>query len=446
MQTSKHTFILTICSAVLSVFFVALFFLSRSTVAEAQDASSTSGLPSAVTSRIDELKQNISGHTDQIKQLEAEIAEYKNKLVDVGNQKKSLQGAVQSLDLTRAKLAADTKLTQVKILRATDSITSLSTNIVSKQDHIDQDKRLIGDIIHKIDQADSNTMFERMLGSETISVFIQDSEDLGRLQTSIRSGITSLERLRNDLGNQRSDVQKQQKQLIGLKTQLADQKQLADEQRREQAQLLVETRNQESNYTKLLADKQKRKKQFEKEIDDFEAQLRAVIDPNSFPKPGTKVLIYPLDDVRITQKFGKTADSVRLYAAGTHNGMDFAASPGTPLKAAADGIVAGTGNTDDACRGASYGRWVMIRHPNGLATLYGHMQLIKVGKGQQVKAGDIIGYSGSTGYATGPHLHLTVFVSSVAQIVDLPSKTCPGAIFHIPVSPANGYLDPQSYL
>ena len=433
-------------SAVLSVFFVALLFLSRSTVAEAQDASSTAGLPSVVSTRIDELKQNISGHTGQIKQLEAEIAEYKNKLVDVGNQKKSLQGAVQSLDLTRAKLTADTKLTQVKILRATDSITSLSTNIVSKQDHINQNKRLIGDIMHKIDQADSNSMFERILGSDSISVFIQDSEDLGRLQTSIRSGIVSLERLKSDLDNQRSDVQKQQKQLIGLKTQLSDQKQLADEQRREQAQLLVETKNQESNYTKLLADKQKRKKQFEKEIDDFEAQLRAVIDPNSFPKPGTKVLIYPLDDVRITQKFGKTADSVRLYAAGTHNGIDFAASPGTPLKAAGDGIVMGTGNTDDACRGASYGRWVMIRHPNGLATVYGHMQLIKVGKGQQVNAGDIIGYSGSTGYATGPHLHLTVLVASVAQIVDLPSKTCPGAIFHIPVSPANGYLDPQSYL
>ncbi len=441
---------MTISSAALSVFFAVLFSVlvlsSAASVASAQDASSTAAMPSGASSRIDELKQNISSHADQIKQLEAEIAEYKNKLVDVGNQKKSLTSAVQSLDLTRAKLAADTKLTQVKILRATDAITSLSTNIVSKQDHIDQDKRLIGDIMHKIDQSDNNTMFERMLGAESISTFIQDAEDLGRLQGSIRDGITSLERLKADLGNQRTDVQKQQKQLMGLKSQLADQKQLADQQRKDQAQLLVDTKNQESNYTRLLADKQKRKKQFEKEVDDFEAQLRAVIDPTSFPKPGTKVLIYPLDDVRITQKFGKTADSVRLYAAGTHNGIDFAASPGTPIKAAADGTVAGTGNTDDACRGASYGRWVMIRHPNGLATLYGHMQLIKAAAGQHVNAGDIIGYSGSTGYATGPHLHLTVLVSSVAQIVDLPSKSCPGAIFHIPVSPANGYLDPQVYL
>ena len=423
----------TFISAALSAFFIAVLFFSAATiyfghtlVASAEDSNAASSSAQTggpqTSSRIDELKQNISSHSDVIKKLEAEIAEYKNKLVDVGNQKKSLQSAVRSLDLTRAKLAADAKLTQVKILRATDSITALSTNIVSKQDHIDRDKRLIGDIMHKIDQSDGNTMLERMLGAASISDFIRDADDLGRLQVTVRDSIASLERLKADLGNQRADVQKQQKQLLGLRAQLADQKELADQQRRDQSQLLSDTKNQESNYTKLLADKQKRKKQFEKEMDDFEAALRAVIDPNSFPRPGTKVLVYPLDNVRITQKFGKTADSARLYAAGTHNGIDFAASPGTPIKAAADGVIAGTGNTDDACRGASYGRWVMVTHPNGLSTVYGHLQLIKVGKGQQVQAGDIIGYSGSTGYATGPHLHLTVLVSSAAHARE-PSST-----------------------
>ena len=88
----------------------------------------------------------------------------------------------------------------------------------------------------------------------------------------------------------------------------------------------------------------------------------------------------------------------------------------------------------------------MIKHQNGLSTIYGHLQLIKVGTGQEVSAGDTIGYSGATGYATGPHLHLGVFVSSVVKIVDLPSKSCTGAVFRIPVSPLNGYLDPLSYM
>jgi murein DD-endopeptidase MepM/ murein hydrolase activator NlpD len=126
--------------------------------------------------------------------------------------------------------------------------------------------------------------------------------------------------------------------------------------------------------------------------------------------------------------------------------MDFRALPGTPIKAAAHGVVIGTGDTDMACRGASYGRWVMIRHKNGLSTLYAHFDLIKVREGQNVDMGDLLGYSGNTGYSTGPHLHFTVFVADAVNIQDFPSKSCPKAIFRIPVAAQNAYLDPQAYL
>jgi murein DD-endopeptidase MepM/ murein hydrolase activator NlpD len=420
--------------------------LSLASSALAQDATDQTSSGQQNSDRIDTLKQSISSRQDEIKKLEAEINEYKNKLVDVGNQKNTLTGQIKTIDLTRAKLGSDIKLTQAKIANTNDTIAELSRNIGDKEERIKKDRGIISDIIHKVNQYDDTSLIESMLGSASISDVLLDVDDLTRLQSSVRDSIASLERLKQELGGQKTSYLAQQKQLLALKSELADQKQLADEQRREQTKLLADTKNQESNYKKLLADKEKRKKQFEREIDDYEAQLRAVIDPNSFPRPGTKVLAYPLDDVRITQKFGRTADSVRLYAAGTHNGIDFAASPGTKIKAAADGVVVGTGNTDDVCRGASYGRWVMIQHPNGLSTIYGHLSLIKVGKGQEVQVGDVIGYSGATGYATGPHLHFTLLVSSAAQIIDLPSKTCAGAVFHIPVSPMNGYLDPQSYL
>ena len=338
------------------------------------------------------------------------------------------------------------KLTQVKIANTSDTIATLSKNIDKKQEHIKKDKGIISDIIHKVDQHDANTMVETVLGSASISDVIQDVDDLTRLQSSVRDSIASLQRLKDELGTQKTSYEGQEKQLVALKAQLSDQKLLADQQRVEQTRLLSDTKNQESNYKKLLADKQARKKQFEREIDDYEAQLRAVIDPNSFPRPGTKVLAYPLDNVRITQKFGRTVDSVRLYAAGTHNGVDFAAAQGTPIKTVAGGVVMGTGDTDVACRGASYGRWVMVKHKNGLSSIYGHLSLIKVRAGQELDAGEVVGYSGSTGYATGPHLHLGLFVSSAVNIVDLPSKSCAGAVFHIPVAPLNAYLDPLSYM
>ena len=400
----------------------------------------------AQTSRVDELKQSISSREDEIKKIEQEIAEYQTRLTVVGGQKKTLQTAIQTLDLTRAKLDKNILLTQKKIERTTATISTLTRDIGQKEQRIEKDHRLISDIIHKIDQNDSDSLLEILLSSESISTFLEEIDDLDRLQAAIRDGIKSLERSKTELADKRISFQSQHKELLALNSQLGDQKEIANDKRREQALLLSTTKNQESNYQKLLNDRIARKKQFEKEIDDFEAQLRAEIDPTTFPAPGTKVLAYPLDNIRLTQKFGKTVDSKRLYASGTHNGIDFSAPIDTPVKAAADGVVVGTGDTDLACRWASYGRWVMIQHRNGLSTLYAHLDLIKVSKGQQVNVGDLIGYSGNTGYSTGPHLHFTVFVSSAVNITDLPSKSCKGAVFHIPVAAVNAYLDPQSYL
>jgi murein DD-endopeptidase MepM/ murein hydrolase activator NlpD len=73
------------------------------------------------------------------------------------------------------------------------------------------------------------------------------------------------------------------------------------------------------------------------------------------------------------------------------------------------------------------------------------LSLIKVNPGDNLSAGDLVGYSGNTGYSTGPHLHFTVIVSSAVQIDNLPSKSCPGAVFRIPVAAQNAYLDPEAY-
>ena len=402
--------------------------------------------PAFAQTRADELKQNISSREDDIRKLESEIAEYQNRLEGVGNQKKTLQSALQTLDLTRAKLSKDIQLTQKKIDRTNTTISDLSRNIDQQESRIIRNKQLIASSILKISQADEGTMLEVLLSSDDLSSFFQEIDDLGRVQTAIRDNIQSLKQLKISLGAQRDAFQIEQKNLTKLNTQHSDQKNIADRQKKEQANLLVVTKNQESNYKKLLAQKEAAKKQFEREIEDFEAALRAEIDPNSFPKPGTKVLAFPLDGVFVTQRFGRSEDSGRLYVSGTHNGMDFRASPGTPIKSAADGMVIGAGDTDKVCRGASYGRWVMVQHKNGLSSLYAHLELIKVSEGQSVQVGDLLGYTGNTGYSTGPHLHFGLFVASAVNIQDFPSKSCAKAVFRIPVAAHNAYLDPQAYL
>ena len=166
------------------------------------------------------------------------------------------------------------------------------------------------------------------------------------------------------------------------------------------------------------------------------------------PSTGSGVLAWPVDSVKITQFFGKTSFSTQnpqVYNGKGHNGIDLRASVGTPIKAALAGTVEGVGDTDTVCPRASYGKWVLIRHANGLSTLYAHLSLIRVGPGQSVSTREIVGYGGNTGYSTGPHLHFTVYATQGVKITALKSRACRGT-YTIPVADLKAYLNPLSYL
>ena len=105
---------------------------------------------------------------------------------------------------------------------------------------------------------------------------------------------------------------------------------------------------------------------------------------------------------RIASGFGYRIDPV-YKTVKMHAGLDFAAPQGTPIYATADGVVRLAGNT-----GNGYGNHVIINHGYGYETLYGHQYRIKAKVGQKVKRGELIGWVGSTGKSTGPHLHYEV--------------------------------------
>jgi murein DD-endopeptidase MepM/ murein hydrolase activator NlpD len=105
---------------------------------------------------------------------------------------------------------------------------------------------------------------------------------------------------------------------------------------------------------------------------------------------------------RLASGFGYRIDPIYKMTK-FHAGLDFSAPQGTPIYASANGTVHVAGN-----QGNGYGNHVVIKHGYGYETLYGHMYRVKVRRGQKVKRGEIIGYVGSTGKSTGPHLHYEV--------------------------------------
>lgn len=110
---------------------------------------------------------------------------------------------------------------------------------------------------------------------------------------------------------------------------------------------------------------------------------------------------YPVDYVRITSAFAWRRYHPVLGVYRAHLGTDFGAPTGTPIKAAGDGTVAFVG------RRGGYGNVVELRHPGGYTTLYAHMSRFASGMraGRKVEQGQVIGYVGATGLATGPHVH-----------------------------------------
>ncbi|MEP3422424.1 MAG: M23 family metallopeptidase [Erythrobacter sp.] len=115
----------------------------------------------------------------------------------------------------------------------------------------------------------------------------------------------------------------------------------------------------------------------------------------------------PLEGARLSSGYGMRNHPV-LRQRRRHNGVDLAAPTGTPVYATADGLV---GRADWF---SSYGLYISIDHGAELETRYAHLSRLAVAAGERVKKGDLIGYVGSTGRSTGPHLHYEVRVDGVA--------------------------------
>ena len=400
-------------------------------------------------SLVDQLKDRISDRNTKIQELEKEIAQYQDELEVVGEEKQTLTSEVKILDISRQKISTNIKLTQNRIDSTNYQIEELSLDIDDKEKNISKNTEVIAETIRTMNEIESDSLIEIVLSNKDLSGFLNQIETLQQFQSKMRDDVKRLTGLKEELVGTKTQTQTKKEELADFKGDLSDQKYVLDINRKDKNTLLSITKNKESNYQNLLDEKVEARKAFERELLDLESQLKIEIDTSKIAKAGKGVLSWPLDKVHITQYFGNTkfAKSGGYNGSG-HNGMDFRASQGTKVKAALTGVVTAVGNTDAVPGCYSYGKFLLIKHNNGLTTLYAHMSFISVKKGDTVITGDTVGYSGNTGYSTGPHLHFTVYASQGVQIVrygDYKSKTnCADA--NIPVAPLNAYLNPIDYL
>jgi murein DD-endopeptidase MepM/ murein hydrolase activator NlpD len=395
---------------------------------------------------IDELKDKISDRSTSIKQLEDEIKQYQSQIDDLGKKADSLKNTLAELDLSKKKLETSLKVTQAKIDTTTDEIKQLSTEIDDKSERISDSRRVIAQSLSSIAQTDNSSLIETLLGSQSLASAWDGAEQLVSLQSSVNTRIHELRNIKASLEDNKKSTEQKKTELVSLQNDLSNQKKALLATVQAQNSILAETKNTESSYKSIVAQKEAQKAIFEKELFQYESALKVAIDKSLIPESQHGILAWPLDHIVITQYFGKTVDAKRLYVSGTHGGMDLAASIGTPVMAAMGGIITDT-EAVKTKSGCQYGKFVLIKHPNGLSTLYGHLSLVNVSPGESVSTGQVIGYSGNTGYATGPHLHFGVYATQGVRVVNasaLGSVSCAG--IKTVAAPLDAYLDPLLYL
>ena len=391
-----------------------------------------------------DLQNKINQKNSDIEKLEREIKAYQIELNDLGQQKSSLSVSIKELDLTRKKLVANIAIFEDKIDNTNFKITGLSSQISNKQNSILNNIDAIALGIKTVNEFEQSSMIEVIFSENDFAAAWNDIDNVASIQNKLRENINQLKKVKSDLEDVKDETTIARNELVKLKSELADQKKIVEQNSAAKNKLLAQTKNSEANFQKLLKDQLTKIEALEKELRDYESQLQFILDPSKLPKGG--VLSWPLENIFVTQLFGRTVAAQRLYASGSHSGTDFRASVGTSVMAMADGVILGTGDTDITCAGASFGKWVFIEFNNGLSSTYGHLSLIKVNKGQKIKRGEVVAYSGSTGRVTGPHLHVSLYASSAVKVETIPSKSCAGRTLTQPIAPINAYLDPMYYL
>ncbi len=430
---------ITVSSCVVIFLFTINYYLS---ITYAQ-TESTNATAVALQSKIDQ-------RNDDIKALEKEIISYQKQITELSTQASSLSSTIKSLQLTQKKLETDIKITENKIIEKNLQIQQLGSQIMDKEDNIFDNKRIIARSFATMNELGSKSLPELLLAKNSLSQAWNALDEISIVQKGLSDRIGNLKSAKANLEANKKATEKVKTELLTLGKQLNDQKKIVAETTKENNSLLKETKNNQSSYTQLLKTRQQQKEAFEREVSSLEAELKIAIDPSLIPTSRSGVLLYPLSNIRITQYFGNTAfatQNPQIYKTGSHPGIDLAAPIGTPVKSALSGTVVGSGNMDLAgggrCR--AYGKWIMVKHANGLSTLYAHLSLIGVTSGQTVTTGDIIGYSGNTGASTGPHVHFGVYATEGVRITNLSSSSyCSGVLY--PLADPKAYLNPLSYL
>ena len=350
----------------------------------------------SVDGRIARLGERVARMQEREKSVRAEVASASMRI-------RELSDRVGDVSTQLGPLESDLRLRRLRLNRL-DALLAVQTSrlAVLRRQHAAAlrrlDARLVG--LYKTDQPDTLTMlFTSKSVADILDVVdyahriaeqdLRIADEVGMAKTRVRTQLAATRRTRARHVQELSALALRVSEARALRDSLAASRDALEGARgRQQESLAALTRQQRAELAEIDALRQ------------VSAALAAKIAAQASRgtgAPSAAGLVWPVSG-SVTSGYGTRWGRM-------HEGIDIAAPSGTPIAAAAAGTVIYAGWM------GGYGNLVVLDHGNGLATAYGHQSSIAVANGQTVAQGQVVGYVGSTGHSTGPHLHFEVRVN-----------------------------------
>lgn len=355
---------------------------------------------------------------------EASIKEKENQIANAKKERQQVQSSISNLKNMKASLESKKADLNTYVTQLDSKLTQIQQNIDSLKQQIEDKEADITKTEAELQEAE-NTQQEQYENMKKRCQFIYEKGDTYMMEILLKSASFGdllnkayyIEQLSNYDQNLLGRYKEQTKLVAATKEALEEEKQTLDDEKK-----AVE--EEEANMTALLSEKKQQIASTESEIaesastiEEYEAQMNqqtsaiaaleasVAADKQALAnqrKYSGGVFTWPAPSYSyISSEFGYRVHPI--YGRTIfHSGLDMAAPSGSPILAAADGVVVA------ATYESSMGNYVMINHGDGLYTIYMHASALYVSAGQEVSAGQQIAAVGSTGNSTGPHLHFSV--------------------------------------
>lgn len=384
----------------------------------------------------EEIQKEIDDRQTQIEQLQKEAERYRNEVEEAQSAGRTLQTEIRIYDARIRELQGEISVTQKKISKANLEIEGLGLEIGVLDEKIGTHRKTLEAVLRAMYEDIPPNIVEFILMQKNVSDVFGAMEYRQYLHEEIYSNLIGVKNFQENRIQEKEKQEIVRKDLQVFNAQLSIQKNSETQEKKDRETILQKTKNEERKFKALLTETEALRKKAQDEILALEETLQLLVDPSRLPQKRPGVLAWPLQG-NISQGYGETPFSRKSGFYRVHNGVDISGKTGMPVYSAEYGRVLGVGDTDIFCKKAAYGKWILIEHENNLSTMYAHLSKIDVVPDQTLKRGELIGYAGSTGLTTGPHLHFTVYDSKTARIKQ--SNVC-GPL------PIGGHVSPLDYL